>query len=100
VTLVGETGALLDRIVTRVGEVSAPDAGDRQSAESQASNLQQVNTAVGEMDRMTQQNAAMVEQSTAAARSLADEAAELTRLVAHFRTGGGGRAAQGWARAA
>jgi len=35
---------------------------------------------------MTQQNAAMVEQSTAAARSLAEEASELTRLVAHFRT--------------
>ena len=87
VTLVGETGALLDRIVTRVGEVSALMQDIATSAESQASNLQQVNTAVGEMDRMTQQNAAMVEQSTAAARTLADEAAELTRLVAHFRTG-------------
>ncbi len=87
VTLVGETGALLERIVTRVGEVSGLMHEIAQSAESQASNLQQVNTAVSEMDRMTQQNAAMVEQSTAAARSLADEAAELTRLVAHFRTG-------------
>jgi len=87
VTLVGETGALLERIVTRVGEVSGLMQAIAHSAESQASNLQQVNTAVGEMDRMTQQNAAMVEQSTAAARSLADEAAELTRLVAHFRTG-------------
>ena len=87
VTLVGETGALLERIVTRVGEVSSLMQEIAQSAENQASNLQQVNTAVGEMDRMTQQNAAMVEESTAAARSLADEAAELTRLVAHFRTG-------------
>ena len=87
VTLVGETGALLERIVTRVGEVSGLMQEIAHSAESQASNLQQVNTAVGEMDRMTQQNAAMVEQSTAAARSLADEAAELTRLVAHFRIG-------------
>lgn len=59
VTLVGETGDLLRKIVTNVGE----------------------------MDQMTQENAAMVEQSTAAARSLRDEANELTSLVASFRSG-------------
>jgi methyl-accepting chemotaxis protein len=41
---------------------------------------------MGEMDRMTQQNAAMVEQSTAATRSLAAEAVRLNELVATFRT--------------
>ncbi|MEY4720282.1 MAG: hypothetical protein RIQ46_7, partial [Pseudomonadota bacterium] len=45
-----------------------------------------------DMDRMTQQNAAMVEESTAAARSLAEEARELTALVAQFRTSGEGAA--------
>jgi methyl-accepting chemotaxis protein len=38
------------------------------------------------MDKMTQQNAAMVEESTAASRSLANEASELAELVARFRT--------------
>jgi methyl-accepting chemotaxis protein len=44
------------------------------------------------MDRMTQQNAAMVEQSTAASRSLADEATELAGLVSQFRTSSEGAA--------
>jgi methyl-accepting chemotaxis protein len=87
VSLVGETGALLANIVMRVGEISTLITDIAQSAESQAVSLQQVNSAVGEMDKMTQQNAAMVEQSTAAARSLASEADELTSLVARFRTG-------------
>src|SRR3546814_18118044 len=54
------------------------------STEAQASNLQQVNGAIGDMDSSTQQNAAMVEQSTAAARSLASEASELLKLVSRF----------------
>jgi methyl-accepting chemotaxis protein len=87
VELVGQTGALLEKIVGRVGEINELIDGIAQSAGVQATNLQQVNSAVGEMDRMTQQNAAMVEQSTAAARSLATEAAELTQLVERFRTG-------------
>lgn len=89
VTLVGETGALLEKIVTRVGEVSTLVGVIARTSEEQAVNLEQVNTAVGEMDRMTQQNAAMVEQSTAAARSLAEEATEMTRLVSRFRTAAG-----------
>jgi len=86
---VGETGALLEKIVTRVGEINHMVREIAQSTEHQASNLTQVNSAVSEMDRMTQQNAAMVEQSTAAARSLADEAGQLTGLVAQFNTGSG-----------
>ena len=49
--------------------------------------MQQVNTAVSEMDGVTQQNAAMVEQATAAARSLSEEADELARQVARFTLG-------------
>ncbi|MFZ5730758.1 MAG: hypothetical protein ACOY4G_15545, partial [Pseudomonadota bacterium] len=55
------------------------------SAKEEALGLAQVNTAVNEMDHVTQQNAAMVEQSTAASRVLADEARELARLVALFK---------------
>jgi methyl-accepting chemotaxis protein len=87
VTLVGETGDLLEKIVGRVGEISDRVAEIARSTESQSVNLQQVNAAVGEMDRMTQQNAAMVEESTAAARSLAEEARDLNQLVGQFRTG-------------
>lgn len=87
VALVGETGTLLQKIVARVGEINTQVAGIARSTESQSVNLQQVNSAVGEMDRMTQQNAAMVEQSTAAARSLAEESRELSSLVGQFRVG-------------
>ncbi len=85
VELVGETGKSLERIVTRINEISTLVSAIAASAEHQASGLQQVNTAVGEMDSVTQQNAAMVEQSTAAARSLAGEADELANHVARFR---------------
>ena len=85
VGLVGETGSMLTRIVNRVGEISELITSISHSAETQASSLQQVNSSVGDMDKMTQQNAAMVEESTAAARNLASEADELTSLVARFR---------------
>lgn len=91
VALVGETGNLLEKIVTRVGDIAERIEDIAGSAERQSVNLQQVNVSVGDMDRMTQQNAAMVEQSTAAARSLAQEAQQLEELVAQFRTGGGGQ---------
>ncbi|MFM5931395.1 MAG: methyl-accepting chemotaxis protein [Novosphingobium sp.] len=87
VKLVGETGVLLEKIVGRVGEISNRISEIARSAESQSVNLQQVNASVSEMDRMTQQNAAMVEESTAASRSLADEAGELSNLVGQFKTG-------------
>nr|WP_237438211.1 methyl-accepting chemotaxis protein [Alteraurantiacibacter buctensis] len=100
VGLVGETGTLLEAIVERVGQVSAQVQAIAKSAVSQAANLEQVNTSVREMDRMTQQNAAMVEQSTAAARSLAEEAAELGQLVSQFRIRETGRTQPSRARSA
>jgi methyl-accepting chemotaxis protein len=90
VNLVGETGTMLTRIVGRVGEVSDIITRIAASAEKQSASLVQVNSAVSEMDRMTQQNAAMVEQSTAASRSLAGEANELASMVARFTLGQSG----------
>ena len=87
VSLVGETGTLLSRIVTRVGEITTLIDGIATNAQAQANSLQHVNSAVSNMDRVTQQNAAMVEQSTAAARSLSDEARDLANVVARFNTG-------------
>ena len=85
--LVGETGRMLDRISTRVSEINERIGEISVSAKAQAEQLVQVNTSVGEMDKMTQQNAAMVEESTAAARSLAEEANALSALVQRFQTG-------------
>ena len=53
----------------RVGEISALISSISASTETQSAGLQQVNASVSDMDKMTQQNAAMVEESTAAARA-------------------------------
>src|SRR5690606_31772231 len=70
--------------VERINTVVSDIAG---SARNQANGLVEVNTAVDQMDRVTQQNAAMVEETTAASHSLAHEAAELTHRVNRFRVG-------------
>ncbi|MBB4154345.1 methyl-accepting chemotaxis protein [Sphingomonas jinjuensis] len=87
VELVSETGKALQRIIGRIAEISELVSTIASSAEQQAMGLQQINTAVSEMDGVTQQNAAMVEQATAAARSLSAEADELARQVARFKVG-------------
>ena len=92
VRLVNETGAVLDKIVSSVGEINNAASEIARATENQSVNLGQVSTAIHEMDRMTQQNAAMVEQSTAAARSLAEEARSLADQVNAFDTGRGGGA--------
>ncbi|WP_294194334.1 methyl-accepting chemotaxis protein, partial [uncultured Sphingomonas sp.] len=92
VALVSETGKALQRIITRIGEISTLVSTIAASAEHQATGLQQVNTAVSEMDGVTQQNAAMVEEATAAARSLAEEADRLTAEVSRFRNDTAARA--------
>jgi methyl-accepting chemotaxis protein len=57
------------------------------SAKEQSTGLGEVNTAVNQMDQVTQQNAAMVEEATAASHGLSGEAQELARLVGQFRIG-------------
>ncbi|PHR92863.1 MAG: hypothetical protein COA69_05930 [Robiginitomaculum sp.] len=90
VSLVGETGEALEKIVVSVAEVSKLVADIAGSAQEQSTALAEVNSAVNDMDRVTQQNAAMVEESTAAAHSLTNEAQDLTRLVRQFNIGDGG----------
>ena len=86
VTLVGATGQKLGQIVARVDEMTTQITEIASGAERQAAKLNEVNAAMGEMDRVTQQNAAMVEETTAATRSLADEASQLAAMVCDFRT--------------
>ncbi|RSV26412.1 globin-coupled sensor protein [Sphingomonas sp. ABOLH] len=89
VDLVNATGQALQRIIGRIGEISELVSGIATSAAQQSIGLQQVNTAVSEMDNVTQRNAAMVEEATAAARVLAQEAEVLATEVARFRVDGG-----------
>ncbi len=86
--LVGQTGEALQRIVVQVAEITSLVSEIAASAQEQSTGLSQVNTAVNQMDQTTQQNAAMVEQSTAASHALAKEAEDLSRLVGRFQIGG------------
>ena len=85
VRLVGETGAMLEDIAGHVGTIGAMVAGIISTTRDQAADLGQINAAVGAMDLISQQNAAIVEESSAAARSLAEEANKLDGLVGRFR---------------
>jgi methyl-accepting chemotaxis protein len=88
VDLVGQTGEALERIVVQVSQITGLVSEIAASAQEQSTGLAEVNTAVNQMDQVTQQNAAMVEQSTAASHNLAQEAEELARLVARFQLSG------------
>ncbi len=94
VRLVGDTGAALEGIVVKVAEIDNIIAGIASLTREQASGLGQVNTAVNQMDQVTQQNAAMVEQATATAASLRAEAASLEQRISKFQTGEGRAAGQ------
>ena len=94
VRLVGETGEMLTRIVTQVAEASSVVGEISAAAAEQASGLAEINIAVNQMDQVTQQNAAMVEQSTAAAHALSQQTAALTQLTGRFRLGEDGGSVQ------
>lgn len=81
VDLVGATGKALGRIVERVAEIDKVVSGIAGSAQEQATALHQVNAALNQMDQVRKQNAAMVEETTAAAHMLNQESDELARLV-------------------
>ena len=87
VDLVGKTGEALSRIVAQVGQINGVVSEIAASAQEQATGLEQVNVAVTQMDQATQQNAAMVEESTAASHALSREADNLTQLMGQFSVG-------------
>ena len=88
VELVGQTGAALRGIVDKVGGIDGLINEIAASANEQAVALTQVNTAVNQLDQVTQRNAAMVQQSTDSTHALRIEAADLSNRVGAFRTGG------------
>jgi methyl-accepting chemotaxis protein len=83
--LVGEAGRTMDEIVTSVGRVTAIMTEIATASAEQSAGIEQVNQAIAQMDDVTQQNAALVEQAAAAAESLEEQAAMLAESMKHFR---------------
>jgi len=98
VSLVGQTGQALEMIVAQVQDINRNVTAIIESAREQTTGLKEINEAVITMDQGTQQNAAMVEESTAASHSLATEVEALNRLLATFKTGAPSRDASATAR--
>ena len=86
--LVGNAGATMTEIVDSVQRVTDIIGEIRSATSEQSQGIAQVNTAMNQLDQMTQQNSALVEESTAAADSLREQAMKLTQVVALFRVNG------------
>ncbi|WP_415919971.1 methyl-accepting chemotaxis protein [Tateyamaria sp. SN6-1] len=94
VELVDRTGSALASIVHSVSDISSRVAEIATSARQQSSGLNEINVAMNELDHVTQQNAAMFEETTAASHALMSEADALNAAVERFDLGHGASAAQ------
>ncbi|MBC3875732.1 MCP four helix bundle domain-containing protein [Undibacterium sp. LX15W] len=83
--LVGQAGATIDEVVSSVRHVTDIIAEISAASQEQSTGIEAVNLAIIEMDGMTQQNAALVEEAAAAAQSLQDQAGELAKVVSIFK---------------
>lgn len=87
VDLVSQTGDALGVIVEEVQQIDRNVSAIVQSAREQSTGLQEINTAINQMDQATQKNAAMVEESNAASHTLATEVSALSGRLAQFQLG-------------
>lgn len=87
VDLVAQTGQALERIVAQVVEINKVVSNIAASAQGQTTALRRVDAAASQMDQATRPNAAMAEETRAAARSLVEETEELSRLIGRFQIG-------------
>ncbi|MHA7815414.1 MAG: methyl-accepting chemotaxis protein [Pseudohaliea sp.] len=85
--LVDQSGETLNEIVTAVKKVSDIIAEIAAAAQEQSSGIEEVNKAVTQLDEVTQQNAALVEEAAAASKSMDDQSKNLQELVSIFKTG-------------
>ncbi|WP_253279972.1 CHASE3 domain-containing protein [Phaeobacter sp. 11ANDIMAR09] len=85
VDLVGRAGEALQYIVGRVSDISRLISEIAEGAAEQSTGLAEVNSGMMQLDQVTQQNAAMVEQATAAGHTLNSDAGTLSELVARFQ---------------
>lgn len=79
-------GTTMDNIVLSVDKVTRMMASISEASSVQENSIEQVKGAIGDMDDVTQQNAALVEQAAAAAEAMRDQARSLTGLIAYFKT--------------
>lgn len=89
---VNRAGAVIENIVGRVAHISDLVSNIAAGAAEQSSGLGEINIGVTQLDRVTQQNAAMVEESSAASQGLQQDATTLAGLVSHFRIQAGAAA--------
>ena len=87
--LVHQAGVTMDGIVESVRRVTDIMGEISMASQEQTAGIEQINQAIAQMDEVTQQNAALVEQAAAAAESLQDQAATLAQVVSVFKTAGG-----------
>ena len=90
--LVDEAGRSMGEIVTSVKRVTDIMAEITAASQEQSGGIEQVNTAITQMDEVTQQNAALVEEAAAAAESMQEQAQGLVAAVATFRLAHGAQA--------
>ena len=82
--LVEKAGATMDNVVSSIGRLSRLVSDISTASHEQQDGIEQVNTAITQMDGITQENAALVEEAAAAAASMQDQALQLSRLVDTF----------------
>ncbi|TXH90400.1 MAG: HAMP domain-containing protein [Rhodoferax sp.] len=90
-TLVGQAGSTMEEIVSNVVKVREIIGEMSVAASEQADGVAQINTAIANLDQMTQQNAALVEQGAAAASSMSEQATQLAEVVSTFKLEHGNR---------
>lgn len=85
VSLVNQAGDALTKIVTSIGDVAKIVNDISSASQEQSLGVGEINSSIANLDNMTQQNAALVEENTASARALSDQAAKLTKAMDFFQ---------------
>lgn len=85
VSLVGETGTVLQSIATHIEQMNALAESIAHSASNQSSSFKEINQTISDLDRVTQQNAAMAEEGRGVAQKLSSETENVAQLVSRFR---------------
>jgi methyl-accepting chemotaxis protein len=87
--LVGQAGSTMEEVVASIGRVTAIMGEISNASSEQTTGIEQINMSITQMDHVTQQNAALVEQAAAAADAMQEQAAKLADAVSIFKLGGG-----------
>ena len=95
VTLVNDAGTELTKIISSVNDIAGKVSSIANSASEQSTALSEINTGVGNLDSVTQKNAGMVVQVTAANKSLMEHVSHISSQVGRFRMGAAGAAVKG-----